>query len=276
MEKRKKMRKINKSFLLIVFFIVILQKITCEEKYVEQTFGYDYVTIVSNTLSYRNITGLRAGGYTYPEEITLSLKQTSASYLYGFDNSGNKKAIVLKNDSIIILYYLDEGWNEKNPFFIGINEKSHINILPYSDIRASSEFQENDKIYSSNLLNQCIIESPWVENDSEYGIGEYLEFSLSGMTSSEKKRESTGFFLLNGFISWKNPSLYEKNCRIKRLKIEDLLTKEYWYQEISDTPNPQYVDCKGHENHKIRVIIVDVYEGTKYKDTCISGVILVK
>ena len=219
------MIKTNKYFLLIVLFIIISQKVTSEERYVDQTFGYDYVIIDSNSLVYRNITGLRAGEYIYPEEIKLSLQQASDHYLYGFDDFGNKKAILLKNDNIIVFYYLDEGWDIKNPFFVGINEKSHIITLPYSDIQASSEFKENNKIYSSKLLNQCILESPWVENDSEYGIGEYLEFSLSGMTSSEKKRESSGFFLFNGFVSWKNPSLYEKNSRIKRLKIEDLLTK---------------------------------------------------
>ena len=256
--------------------MMISQKVISEEKYVDQTLGYDYVIIDSDLLIYRNITGLRAGEYAYPEEITLSLQQTSDYFMYGFDNFGNKKAILLKNENIIILYYLDEGWNVKNPFFVGINEKSHIITLPYTDIKASSEFKENEKIYSANLLKQCKLECPWVENDSGFGIGEYLEFTLSGITSSEKKRESNGFFLLNGFLSWNNPSLYEKNCRVKRIKIEDLFTKEYWYQEILDTPDPQYVDCKGHENHTIRVIIDDVYKGTKYKDTCIGGVILVK
>ena len=270
------MTKTNKHVLIISLIIILSQKVFSEEKYIEQTFVYDYVTIDSNSLIYHNITGLRAGLYIYPEKITLSLRQTADNYLYGFDDNGNKKAIILMNDDILILYYLDEGWDICNPFFLGINEKSHIITLSSNEIQASSEFKENDKIYSSDFLNQCKLEYPWVENDTEYGIGEYLEFSLSGITTSEKQREANGFFILNGFISWRNPSLYEKNSRIKRLKIVDLLTNDFWYQEIADIPNPQYIDCKGHENHKIRVIIEDIYKGTKYKDTCISGLILVK
>ena len=270
------MIKTNKCFLIICFIMIISQKVVSEEKYIEKTLGYDYVSIDSNTLIYRNITGLRAGIYIYPEEITLSLQQTANNYLYGFDDFGNQKAIILKDDNILVLYYLDEGWNIQNPYFIGINEKSHISILVSGDIQASSEFKEKNKVYTSESLKYCKLESPWVENDSEYGIGEYLEFSLSGMSSSEKKREATGFYMFNGFVSWSNPSLYEKNSRIKRVKIVDLFTNEYWYQEISDTPNPQYVDCNGHENHKIRVIIDAVYEGKKYKDTCVNGIILVK
>ena len=115
--------------------MIITQKISSEEKYVDQTFGYDYVTIDSNSLIYHNVTGLRAGEYKYPEQIIISLQQTSDYYLYGLDNCGNKKAILLMND-IIIIYYLDEEWGVNNPFFIGINEKSNIITLPYSDIQA--------------------------------------------------------------------------------------------------------------------------------------------
>ena len=62
--------------------------------------------------------------------------------------------------------------------------------------------------------------------------------------------------------------------RIKKLKLVDLDTNEEWEQILEDTPNPQFVDCKGHEGNRIRAIIQDVYPGDLWKDTCVSGIIL--
>lgn len=271
------MTKTNKIYCISIFILILFQYAFSEEKYIDQTLGYDYITINSNSLTYHNITGLRAGLYTYPEKIKLSLQSTFFNFLYGFDNEGNKKSLILKNEDIIVMYYLDEGWDIKNPFFIGINENSHIFILSCSEIQASSEFKENSKVYSTYFLNQCKLEYPWVENDSDYGIGEYLEFTLAGKSlTSERVFTAKGFFIFNGFISWNNQSLYEKNSRVKKLKLLDLVTKESWEFFLEDIPNPQYIDCSGHEGHKIRVVIDEVYEGTKYTDTCISGLILVK
>lgn len=271
------MTKTNKFLFAISLVFLFSHTVSSEEKYVEQTFGYDYVTINSNSLIYKNITGLKAGSYTYPNEIELSLQSTSTNFLYGFDNDGNKKAMILKNDNIILLYYLDDGWDIENPFFIGINENSHIFTLSSTDIQASSVFKENGKIYSPSFLEYCKLEYPWVENESDYGIGEYLEFTLVGKSiSSERVFNATGFFIFNGFISWRNSSLYEKNTRVKRLKLLDLTTQESWEHLLEDTPMPQYVDCSEHEGHKIRIVIDEVYEGTKYTDTCISGLVLIK
>ena len=172
------------------------------------------------------------------------------------------------------MYYDSENRNINNPFFIGIS-KPKVMILTGSDIKSSGNYVENGKEYSPNKLNTLTLNSPWVESDLEYGIGEYLEFDLIGF-HGEKKFTSSGFYLINGFVSITNQSLYEKNSRIKVIKIIDLDTKEEWTQELQDTPNPQFVDCKGHEGNRIRIVIQEVYPGSLWKDTCVSGIILVK
>ena len=98
------MSRTNKYFIILFFILIFSQKLFSEEKFIDQTLGYDYITLDSNSLIYHNVTGLRAGQYTYPERINLSLQQTSYNYFFGFDEFGNKKAIVLKDDNIIILY----------------------------------------------------------------------------------------------------------------------------------------------------------------------------
>ena len=248
--------------------------IISENKYIEYDLGYDNIVISQDTAKYENITGLEIGNYVYPKEVVLSLKNEDP-YQIGKNNENNKTGLILKNSDLCIVYYDEENRDINTPFFIGINEDSKKMILNGLLIKSSSNLTEKDKIYSPDNLYRLELNLPWVENDSDYGIGEYLEFELAGY-HGERLFSASGFYIINGFVSITNQSLYSKNTRIKKLKLVDLDTQEEWEQILEDTPNPQFVDCKGHEGNRIRAIIQDVYPGDLWKDTCVSGIILTK
>lgn len=245
-----------------------------ENKYIEYDLGYDNIVISQDTAKYENITGLEIGNYVYPKEVVLSLNNEDP-YLIGKNNENKKTGLILKNSDLCIVYYDEENRDINTPFFIGINEESKKLILNGLSIKSSGNYAEKDKIYSPDNLYRLKLNLPWVENDSDYGIGEYLEFELAGY-HGERLFSANGFYIINGFVSITNQSLYSKNTRIKKLKLIDLDTNEEWEQILEDTPNPQFVDCKGHEGNRIRAIIQEVYPGSLWKDTCVSGIILTK
>ena len=244
------------------------------QTYIEYDLGYDNFKFDENKCYYENITGLLIGNYYYPKSLIFDLT-FDFPYIKALNSENAKETLILKNKDLCIVYYDDENRNVNYPFFIGIAENSNKRILTGQFIKSSGNFVEKDKEYSPDKLFSLILNNPWVENSSDYGIGEYLEFDLAGF-SGERYLKATGFYIINGFVSISNQSLYEKNTRIKTIKIIDLKTKEEWIQELEDTPNPQFIDCKGHEGNSIRIIIQDVYPGTLWKDTCISGIILAK
>ena len=266
-----------KKIIVFLFFILAISDVIANEMtkvYIEYDLGYDNIVISQDTAKYENVTGLEIGNYVYPKEVVLSLKNEDP-YQIGKNNENNKTGLILKNSDLCIVYYDEENRDINTPFFIGINEESKKLILNGLLIKSSSNLTEKDKIYSPDNLYRLKLNLPWVENDSEYGIGEYLEFELAGY-HGERLFSANGFYIINGFVSITNQSLYEKNTRIKKLKLIDLDTNEEWEQILEDTPNPQFVDCKGHEGNRIRAIIQEVYPGSLWKDTCVSGIILTK
>ncbi len=109
------------------------------------------------------------------------------------------------------------------------------------------------------------LDSPWVEAKSDYGIGEYLLLDANGSI----------LYIFNGYVSYDKPYLYSYNSRIKKMKISfvDDISKAAMLFEIEDSPNPQKLNLKERIQGKIKIEILDVYPGTKYKDTCLNGII---
>ena len=88
----------------------------------------------------------------------------------------------------------------------------------------------------------------------------------------------TEICVVNGYA--KNQKTWEENGRVKRLLmyVED---KPFAYLELEDTIKPQYftlpVDAvKAADKVEIhfRFVIEDVYPGTKYEDTCLTGLVV--
>lgn len=129
----------------------------------------------------------------------------------------------------------------------------------------SSFLVEKVKDYPVSNLSTIELETPWVEGVSGYGIGEY--FSL-------KRSDDPYILIMNGYISYDKPYLYQQNSRVKKLRIVGKRTKKEIICEVLDTPHPQTLDISSlKEKEDLQIFIYDVYPGSKYEDTCIHFIL---
>lgn len=105
---------------------------------------------------------------------------------------------------------------------------------------------------------------PWVEGSKGNGIGENVTI--------EFKKPIIGFSLLNGYVDINNLKLYKENSRIKSILISDLVNKTTQTVFIEDSVGFKFIKLE-RPAIAIKIIINEVYEGSKYQDTCISAII---
>ena len=179
-----------------------------------------------------------------------------------YTDKNNTELLLLKNENIAILYDKEESV----PSFTGI--KNNNKILPIDKIKSSSSLKEGKIEYSAENLKSLKLKHPWVEGVKCDGIGEYIQFN---------KKDASGLFMLNGFISLNRSDLYEKNNRIEKITISGMTSKAKKEVLLLDTAKPQYIDLSDFlNNEEIKLEIQSVYKGTKYDDTCIAGIILIR
>ncbi|WP_020614697.1 NADase-type glycan-binding domain-containing protein [Sediminispirochaeta bajacaliforniensis] len=109
---------------------------------------------------------------------------------------------------------------------------------------------------------------PWVEDSAGYGEGEWIEID------SEVPKEK--FYVLNGFVDPTRPHLYRLNSRVKRASVigtteegeemeQEIQFEDFVYFKTIVFPRPVKT---------MRLIIMSVYPGAKWKDTAISALML--
>ena len=78
---------------------------------------------------------------------------------------------------------------------------------------------------------------------------------------------------MNGYVDFFRTDLYKKNNRVKKIQIESMDSEEKYNFDyiLEDTPNFQEIQLPRYTK-KIKITILDVYKGTDYDDTCISGI----
>ena len=120
--------------------------------------------------------------------------------------------------------------------------------------------------------------SVWSEGAKGPGIGEYIDIKQMYMGSGDPEFTFASICIVNGYAE--NEEKWQENGRVKSFKLyyED----EYMgLIELEDTMLPQYIDVtpvqmkvgNGFEAD-FRFEIAEVYEGTKYEDTCITGIVI--
>lgn len=160
-----------------------------------------------------------------------------------------------KKYNCMFLYTKGYPINERTCTFTRFNE------LGSQFYDCSSFLKEKNKDYPvTNLSNLCP-DTPWVEAVPGYGIGEGF---------SVKRDQQKYLLLMNGYISYDKPYLYQQNGRMKKLRVKGLVTKKEIVVDVLDTPHPQTVDISElTKSEDIRVTIEDIYPGKKYEDTCL-------
>lgn len=178
-----------------------------------------------------------------------------------YDDNIDNKILMLKSENLSVIYKKEKS----KPYVIGLADSNRI-IQP-GQIEASSFLKEGCIEYKPENLKALKLKHPWVEGVKGSGENEYIQLN---------KKNATGMYLLNGYISLERIDLYEKNNRIEKLTVTGLSSKKEKKVLLLDTAKPQYIDLKDFDdNEEIRLSIKSVYKGTKYDDTCLSGIILI-
>jgi hypothetical protein len=112
-------------------------------------------------------------------------------------------------------------------------------------------------------LNQ--IDFPWAEGVPGPGIG--------GTIDLEFTRPTKEIDILNGYVDLAKRNLYKENNRLKTIRVDSENPKfstEYTFEDV----------VKFHgvilpkATTQVRITILDVYEGTKFDDTCITKIFI--
>ena len=138
------------------------------------------------------------------------------------------------------------------------------------EINASSYLKSIDSIkYYPELSSDSLLETSWVEGDKEYGIGDYLEFKL--------QREYGDLYLttleiFNGYQ--KSKFLWKQNSRVKKfvLLLDNKPSAILLLNDTMQMQTFQFKKAKIDNKLNVKLVIYDVYKGTKYKDTAISEI----
>lgn len=239
--------------------------------------GLARIDILNDTLTYihneekpdteQKISFINKNGIDYIQLSKKFPKELTTDYIYGDskDIETDDKILFLagkRENSKNVFFPYTKGFSEFQTFFWVRGDFENY-ICTFKD--CSSSFVEEGKDYSIDNLHKLDLETPWVEGVPGDGIGE-------GFTISFWNQEVLPtLVLINGYISFDKPYLYEQNNRIKKIKVKGLTSGKEKILDVIDTPHPQTVDISFiTDKEDIRVEIAEVYKGTKYDDTCLQ------
>lgn len=225
----------------------------------------------------------------YPDTPFILTPETG-SFFYG-ENAGNDEQFCsFEYDE----YAPDYGFPE---WHIPCGEFCAMAIFEYA-IEASSTLPSADGKYTAENLNYWSgREHAWAEGVPGNGVGEHIRVTVN-CGYNDGQTPGTVFFLdgdiepdlydgymrytqiciVNGYA--KNQKTWEENGRVKRLLmcVED---RPFACLELEDTIHPQYFTLPfdaikaagGLETH-FEFTIEEVYAGTRYEDTCLTGLVI--
>jgi len=166
-------------------------------------------------------------------------------------------------------------------------KENRISNRSVREITASS-ILKSDKAKKITYKPQNTLDSKantsWVEGAHGDGIGEWIEVELKHVALS-------AIGIINGYP--KKESLYKANNRIKKLKLEvswsdgrlykaesviELNERQFnTFNSMAEAPFIDWLSDYGEafrEATRIRITILEVYKGTKYRDTPISEIVI--
>ena len=132
------------------------------------------------------------------------------------------------------------------------------NKINYSPDNLGKNVSSVDRVFT--LQDEHI---PWVEGKDDYGVGESITIKYTGNMAA--------LTILNGYVDARKTKLYKENSRVKELEIEDLNTGKKQTVLFEDKVYYNYIPLD-NETDAVKLTIKSVYQGTKYKDTCITSI----
>lgn len=180
----------------------------------------------------------------------------------------DRKFFLLENNITYVVSHFDVR---------GVLDKSQL-----VEIKSSGNFSETIKgsriDYTAENLRTAVIwggredpfwfyteNPPFVTKQGNSGIGEYIELKFVNPQKS--------ISILGGYVNTNRQDLFKKNNRLKKVIIKDLDSDYYVEKDFEDIAMFQPITFDIYLSN-IRIEIKEVYKGSKYDDTCISGIMI--
>jgi hypothetical protein len=184
------------------------------------------------------------------------------------------KHVVISNQNRVLFYNYEYTGNSFVPSghdYMYLSSPFVTEMWTLHNMTSSSYLTETingeEVSYSAQNLENRDIQIPWVEGVDGSGIGSYISIDESAGEGVPN------LVFVNGFFHPQKRYLYEYNNRVKKILVEsiDNIVPSFEMEiELEDTPNFQTFWLP-RKTKNFKLTILDVYKGTKYDDTCISG-----
>lgn len=264
-----------KKFLLIAFVNFFIVFSFTAQDFIGTSYSEHYGISILIDSDIITITNYDYSGKDNHEVFSTNIEiknEFGLTFIYLNENYHNiEKLLALYSEELLLLYDSDDD----SPWFLGV--KSSLPGAPTEGINTWSNFYPDTSSYyvetnrqykQSNLLSFNTF-NPWVEGAKGNGIGEYVVFDQKAGSPYLNQ-----LIISNGFVSYDKPYLYERNNRIKTLRIHSADFSIDIYVELEDNPNLQFVDLNQFKtNENLFFEIFEVYSGTHYQDTCINFIV---
>jgi hypothetical protein len=166
----------------------------------------------------------------------------------------------LKSGAILDILQIKPGDNNWQDWYK--KEAESTIDLPNRQILIKVSSQLSSKYSKKNLLDYNLF-TAWVEGNENSGEGEWIELEFPGQISIGK------VILFPGY--GKSLKLFKANARLKKIKVS--WNNKEKIVNFLDKYCAQSIDIFD-KTDKIRIEVVEVYEGYKYKDLCISEIMV--
>ena len=146
------------------------------------------------------------------------------------------------------------------------NFKSHISNITSSSYHDSETYGDKSYVYTADKAFDNDMSTCWVEGSEGNGIGESITVIFDDIY------EINEISLWNGLCT--NKELFEKNSRLRIISvlISDGSSYDFECSDGWDNRNVSFSFDSEVATSSVTIIIKSVYEGSKYKDTCISEI----
>lgn len=145
-------------------------------------------------------------------------------------------------------------------------------------VKASSTLApQHTNYYIADNISDYDTFTAWVAGGHKYGLGETITFTFTkedfAKANIGEKINFNGFLVVNGYC--KTEKTWKENTRVKRILICHN-SKPLYEVLLHDNMNMQEISFENMwlvPGDKVTIKILEVYPGTKYKDTAISELI---
>jgi hypothetical protein len=209
----------------------------------------------------------KKGVYGTDAECTYSLSGVEGIPFIDVSQPISERWLFLHSEQFAIIFRKDNSDFFRS--YIG-TAMGFDNVRPAKGYEATTALVEGTKVYTATNLGLVRTDNPWVEGVKGPGIGEKLTLALQTWQGPTGGVGGMGaLVIVNGFISYNDPSLYIKNNRVRGIRVTAVDNSFTFDCELQDTPNPQIVNLP-HPPSVVTIEITSVYPGTKWDDTCLS------